>query len=92
MSNIRAVHRTLHFFKSKSSHISPQELWIAALLGDSSIGLAGGSAFGWSVLAGSKQAGSDLHSLTASAIGVSRDHAKVINYARIYGECLGEFL
>ncbi|KAL4719385.1 hypothetical protein ACJJTC_011245, partial [Scirpophaga incertulas] len=61
------------------------ELWIAALLGDSSIGLCGGSPFGWAVLAGDKARRTDLHSLTARAAAISRDHAKVLNYARIYG-------
>jgi DNA polymerase gamma 1 len=36
-------------------------------------------------LSGSKSAGSDMHTNTAKAVGISRDHAKVINYARIYG-------
>ncbi|CAG9129758.1 unnamed protein product [Plutella xylostella] len=84
-SELRAMVQAPPGYRFIGADVDSQELWIAALLGDSSIGLAGGSAFGWSVLAGSKQAGSDLHSLTASAIGVSRDHAKVINYARIYG-------
>lgn len=64
----------------------PQELWIAALLGDSGYGAAGATPFGWSVLAGDKPRGTDLHSLTARAAAVSRDHAKVVNYARIYGQ------
>ncbi|CAH2002736.1 unnamed protein product [Acanthoscelides obtectus] len=32
-----------------------------------------------------KTEGTDMHSVTAKAVGISRDHAKVINYARIYG-------
>lgn len=48
-------------------------------------GCHGGTPFGWMTLNGSKSAGTDMHSVTASAIGISRDHAKIINYARIYG-------
>ena len=64
-----------------------QELWIAALLGDSGAGggTCGSSAFAWAVLAGDKARGRDVHALTARAAAVQRDHAKVINYARIYG-------
>lgn len=36
-------------------------------------------------LSGSKEQKTDMHSVTADAVGISRDHAKVINYARIYG-------
>lgn len=34
---------------------------------------------------GTKANGTDMHSVTAKASGISRDHAKIINYARIYG-------
>ena len=36
-------------------------------------------------LQGSKQNNTDLHSVTAQTVGMSRDHAKVFNYARLYG-------
>lgn len=36
-------------------------------------------------LQGSKAAGTDVHSNTANTIGISRDHAKILNYGRIYG-------
>lgn len=36
-------------------------------------------------LIGNKSNGTDMHSVTAKAVGISRDHAKIINYARIYG-------
>ncbi|TFY52060.1 hypothetical protein EVJ58_g10223 [Rhodofomes roseus] len=36
-------------------------------------------------LEGTKAAGTDLHSKTASILGISRDQAKVFNYSRIYG-------
>jgi DNA polymerase gamma 1 len=34
---------------------------------------------------GSKSNGTDMHSASASVMGVSRDEAKILNYARIYG-------
>lgn len=40
---------------------------------------------GWMTLNGIKSNGTDMHSVTAKAVGISRDHAKVLNYARIYG-------
>ncbi|CAH0746407.1 unnamed protein product [Diatraea saccharalis] len=84
-SELRAMVQAPPGYKFVGADVDSQELWIAALLGDSSIGLCGGTAFGWAVLAGDKANRTDLHSLTATAAAISRDHAKVINYARIYG-------
>ena len=36
-------------------------------------------------LEGTRAAGTDLHSKTANILGISRNHAKVFNYGRIYG-------
>lgn len=36
-------------------------------------------------LQGRKSRGTDLHSKTASTVGISREHAKIFNYGRIYG-------
>jgi len=59
---------------------------LAAVLGDASLaGLHGATAFGWRTLQGKKSDGTDLHSVTAKAAGASRQHAKIMNYARIYG-------
>ena len=81
--------------------VDSQELWIAAILGDSqfagihgnclpihpsvylssSLSVApfviGCTAFGWMTLQGQKSDGTDLHSKTASTIGITRDQAKV---------------
>ncbi|KAM3966059.1 DNA polymerase gamma, catalytic subunit tam [Aphomia sociella] len=84
-SELRAMVQAPPGYKFVGADVDSQELWIAALLGDSTPRLCGGSAFAWAVLAGDKGRRTDLHSLTAAAAGVSRDHAKVINYARIYG-------
>ncbi|XP_004617577.2 DNA polymerase subunit gamma-1 [Sorex araneus] len=66
--------------------VDSQELWIAAVLGDAHFaGLHGCTAFGWMTLQGRKSRGTDLHSKTAATVGISREHAKVFNYGRIYG-------
>ncbi|XP_052795995.1 DNA polymerase subunit gamma-1-like isoform X2 [Mya arenaria] len=66
--------------------VDSQELWIGALLGDSNFGNTHGcTALGWMTLQGTKKDGTDLHSRVADTVGISRDHAKVFNYGRIYG-------
>ncbi|KAM6202157.1 DNA polymerase subunit gamma-1 isoform 2-T2 [Rhynchocyon petersi] len=66
--------------------VDSQELWIASVLGDAHFaGMHGCTAFGWMTLQGRKSRGTDLHSKTASTVGISREHAKVFNYGRIYG-------
>ena len=65
--------------------VDSQELWIGSLLGDAQFGWSGSTALGWMNLQGSKSDGTDLHSRTASILGMTRDNAKVFNYGRIYG-------
>ncbi len=45
----------------------------------------GCTGIGWMTLQGNKSNGTDVHSSTAKTIGISRDHAKVLNYGRFYG-------
>ncbi|KAG7664335.1 uncharacterized protein J8A68_002154 [[Candida] subhashii] len=65
--------------------VDSEELWIASLVGDSKFGIHGGTALGWMTLEGEKSEKTDLHSKTASILNISRNHAKVFNYGRIYG-------
>ena len=65
--------------------VDSQELWIASLMGDAQFGQPGSTALAWMTLQGSKAEGTDLHSRTASILGMSRDSAKIFNYGRIYG-------
>ncbi|ESO96346.1 hypothetical protein LOTGIDRAFT_239325 [Lottia gigantea] len=66
--------------------VDSQELWIASILGDAYFKKVHGcTAFGWMTLQGKKQDKTDLHSKTAETASISRDHAKVLNYGRIYG-------
>lgn len=65
--------------------VDSEELWICSVMGDAQFGIHGATAIGWMTLEGTKSAGTDLHSKTASILGISRDDAKVFNYSRIYG-------
>ncbi|XP_021943880.2 DNA polymerase subunit gamma-1 isoform X1 [Folsomia candida] len=66
--------------------VDSQELWIASVIGDAHFAtMHGCTALGWMTLQGTKNSGTDMHSKTASVSGISREHAKVLNYARIYG-------
>lgn len=65
--------------------VDSEELWIASLVGDSMFKMHGGTAIGWMTLEGTKGEGTDLHSKTASILGIARDEAKIFNYGRIYG-------
>ena len=66
--------------------VDSQELWIAAVIGDAQFtGHHGSTALGWMTLQGSKAKGTDMHSVVAKSVGVTRDRAKILNYGRIYG-------
>eukprot|EP00039_Didymoeca_costata_P003151 m.65522 g.65522 ORF g.65522 m.65522 type:complete len:1076 (-) comp11741_c0_seq2:29-3256(-) len=73
-------------YKFVGADVDSQELWIAAVLGDGEYGGSHGcTAIGWMTLQGSKSDGTDMHSTSAKIMGVTRDEAKILNYARIYG-------
>uniref|UniRef100_A0A1B0EW77 DNA polymerase subunit gamma-1 n=1 Tax=Lutzomyia longipalpis TaxID=7200 RepID=A0A1B0EW77_LUTLO len=84
-SELRAMVQAPPGYRIVGADVDSQELWIASVLGDAGVGTHGVSPLGWMTLNGTKATGSDMHSVTAKAVGISRDHAKVINYARIYG-------
>lgn len=85
-SELRAMIQAPPGYRIVGADVDSQELWIAAVLGDAhAVGEHGATPFGWMTLSGSKETKTDMHSVTAQAVGISRDHAKVINYARIYG-------
>ncbi|KAF8361395.1 polg-1, partial [Pristionchus pacificus] len=73
--------------------VDSQEQWIAGLYGDASASerlapsdrAPGCTPFSNMMLAGSKSDNSDLHSVIARDMGISRHAAKVLNYARLYG-------
>ncbi|KAK2834378.1 hypothetical protein Q7C36_015079 [Tachysurus vachellii] len=85
-SELKAMVQVPPGYHLVGSDVDSQELWIAAVLGESHFaGMHGCTAFGWMTLQGKKSQGTDLHSRTADAVGISREHAKVFNYGRIYG-------
>ncbi|KAJ1526298.1 hypothetical protein ONE63_009449 [Megalurothrips usitatus] len=85
-SELRAMVQAPPGYKIVGADVDSQELWIASLIGDAYASkIHGGTPFGWMTISGRKSEGTDMHSVTAKAVGISRDHAKVINYARIYG-------
>lgn len=85
-SELRAMIQAPKGYKIVGADVDSQELWIASVIGDANHAkMHGATPLGWMTLSGSKSDGTDMHSVTAKAVGISRDHAKVMNYARIYG-------
>ena len=85
-SELRAMVQAPPGYNLVGADVDSQELWIASVIGDAHHAkMHGATPFGWMTLSGNKSDGTDMHSMTAKAVGISRDHAKVINYARIYG-------
>lgn len=84
-SELKAMVRAPPGYAIVGADVDSEELWISSCMGDAQFGLHGATALGWMTLEGTKAAGTDLHSKTASILGISRDQAKVFNYSRIYG-------
>uniref|UniRef100_A0A4W6EBV9 DNA polymerase subunit gamma-1 n=1 Tax=Lates calcarifer TaxID=8187 RepID=A0A4W6EBV9_LATCA len=85
-SELKAMVQVPPGYHLVGADVDSQELWIAAMLGEAHFaGMHGCTAFGWMTLQGKKSQGTDLHSRTAETVGISREHAKVFNYGRIYG-------
>ncbi|EJD06109.1 uncharacterized protein FOMMEDRAFT_153471 [Fomitiporia mediterranea MF3/22] len=84
-SELKAMVRAPKGYAIVGADVDSEELWISSAMGDAQFGLHGATALGWMTLEGTKAAGTDLHSKTASILGISRDQAKVFNYSRIYG-------
>ncbi|KAI5459915.1 DNA polymerase family A-domain-containing protein [Mariannaea sp. PMI_226] len=84
-SELKAMVKAPEGYSFVGADVDSEELWIASLLGDATFQLHGGNAVGFMTLEGAKAAGTDLHSRTASILGITRNDAKVFNYGRIYG-------
>nr|XP_022913339.1 DNA polymerase subunit gamma-1, mitochondrial [Onthophagus taurus] len=84
-SELRAMVQAPPGYCIIGADVDSQELWIASVIGDATYKMHAATPLGWMTLSGDKASGTDMHSVTAKAVGISRDHAKVINYARIYG-------
>jgi DNA polymerase gamma 1 len=86
-TNLKSMIECTDGWKIVGADVDSQEQWLAALLGDfvSGEGKAGATPFANMLLAGSKSDNSDLHSVVARQVGIRRDDAKLLNYARLYG-------
>jgi DNA polymerase gamma 1 len=84
-SELKAMIKAPPGYSFVGADVDSQELWIASLVGDATFQIHGGNAIGFMCLEGSKAEGTDLHSRSASILGISRNDAKVFNYGRIYG-------
>ncbi|KAK2462616.1 hypothetical protein APHAL10511_005349 [Amanita phalloides] len=84
-SELKAMVRAPPGYAMVGADVDSEELWISSCMGDAQFGMHGATALGWMTLEGTKAAGTDLHSKTATILGLSRDEAKVFNYSRIYG-------
>ncbi|KAI0180062.1 DNA polymerase family A-domain-containing protein [Hypoxylon sp. FL1284] len=84
-SELKAMVRAPPGYCLVGADVDSEELWIASVVGDATFKLHGGNAIGFMTLEGTKAAGTDLHSRTASILGITRNDAKVFNYGRIYG-------
>ncbi|KAH9993647.1 DNA polymerase gamma [Xylariaceae sp. FL0662B] len=84
-SELKAMVKAPPGYSFVGADVDSEELWIASVMGDATFKLHGGNAIGFMTLEGTKAAGTDLHSRTASILGITRNDAKVFNYGRIYG-------
>lgn len=84
-SELKAMVKAPPGYSFVGADVDSEELWIASVLGDAIFKIHGGNAIGFMTLEGTKAAGTDLHSRTASILGITRGDAKVFNYGRIYG-------
>lgn len=85
-SELRAMIQAPPGYNIVGADVDSQELWIASIIGDAYYKkIHGATPFGWMTLVGNKSNETDMHSITAKVIGISRNQAKILNYARIYG-------
>lgn len=85
-SELRAMVQAPPGYNIVGADVDSQELWISSIIGDAHYKkIHGATPFGWMTLMGTKSNETDMHSVTAKAVGISRSQAKIINYARIYG-------
>ncbi|KAI7871425.1 DNA polymerase family A-domain-containing protein [Spinellus fusiger] len=84
-SELKSMIQAPKGYKIVGADVDSEELWISSVIGDAQFGFHGATALGWMTLQGTKSEGTDLHSKTANILGISRDKAKIFNYARIYG-------
>jgi DNA polymerase gamma 1 len=66
--------------------VASQEAWLAACHGDEDLGFCGSTPFGLTAIVGTKEDGTDIHSVLANSTGKSRDTTKTRVYGSLYGQ------
>ena len=84
-SDLKMQVEAFEHYKIIGADVDSEELWIASLLGDAQFQMHGSTSIGFMTLQGNKKDQTDMHSVTANLVKISRDEAKGFNYARIYG-------
>ncbi|KAH8849567.1 DNA polymerase subunit gamma-1 [Schistosoma japonicum] len=84
-SEIKAMVQSPPGYVFVGADVDSQEMWIAALIGDASVGFQGATPYGWMTLQGNKIDGTDLHTKIAKEMGIKRSESKILNYSRLYG-------
>ncbi|KAL3110119.1 hypothetical protein niasHT_015722 [Heterodera trifolii] len=86
-SDLKSMIQCSDGWKLVGADVDSQEQWLAAIFGDSfqQSRRAGATPFSNMLLAGSKSDGTDLHSVVGKEVGITRNQAKTLNYARLYG-------
>ena len=76
-SELKAMVKAPSGYSFVGADVDSEELWICSALGDAQFGVQGATSIGWMTLEGTKSAGTDLHSVSAKILGITRDQAKV---------------
>ncbi|KAJ3195408.1 DNA-directed DNA polymerase gamma mip1, partial [Irineochytrium annulatum] len=84
-SELKSLVKAPDGYSIVGADVDSEELWICSLLGDAEFGIHGGTPLGYMTLKGNKKDKTDMHSVTASITGITRDEAKAFNYSRMYG-------
>jgi DNA polymerase gamma 1 len=70
-------------WKFVQSDVDSEESMIASIFADSYYGIEGSTQMSYCLLSGSKEDGTDVHSMTAKAVGISRPVAKTCGYGML---------
>lgn len=88
-SEIKTTMRLPKGYIRMGADVDSEELVLSDLLGDAYVGIIGGTPSGFQTLVGSKEEGTDMHTLTANLLETNRDNAKIANYCvPLYTEAL----
>jgi DNA polymerase gamma 1 len=83
-SEFRGMVKAPEGYKIVGADFDSEESWLASLLGDREVGALGGCELSQSILVGSKERGTDPHTLSAKRDNIPRNIAKNMNFAAQY--------